>query len=80
MLAAVPEPLQIPAGLLISGRRSIAGWASDPSKDSEDTLKFAAMNEIRPVVEVYPLDRTGEAYQSMITGKARFRAVPQIAQ
>jgi D-arabinose 1-dehydrogenase-like Zn-dependent alcohol dehydrogenase len=69
-----PDPIQVPAGLLI-GRRSIAGWSSGRSIDSEETMAFAVRTGVRSMNEPYPLDRAAEAYDRMMSGKARFRVV-----
>ena len=75
VLGAADEPLQVPATLLISGRRSIQGWPSGTSIDSQDTLAFSALNGVRPMTEVFPLEHATEAYERMMSGKARFRVV-----
>jgi D-arabinose 1-dehydrogenase-like Zn-dependent alcohol dehydrogenase len=61
--------------LLILGRRSIAGWPSGTSIDSQDTLAFSLLTGVRPMTEAFPLERAAEAYEHMMSGKARFRAV-----
>jgi alcohol dehydrogenase/propanol-preferring alcohol dehydrogenase len=61
--------------LLIMGRRSVEGWYSGTSIDSEDTLGFSVQSGVRSMNEVYPLERAAEAYDRMISGKARFRVV-----
>jgi len=75
VLGAPPEPLEVSAGLLISGRRSITGWPSGASIDSQDTLAFSVLAGVRAMTEVFPLERAAEAYDRMMSGKARFRAV-----
>jgi D-arabinose 1-dehydrogenase-like Zn-dependent alcohol dehydrogenase len=60
---------------LLGGRRSIVGWPSGSSIDSQDTLSFSALTGVRPVNQVFPLERASEAYELMMSGKARFRAV-----
>ena len=60
---------------LIGKRASVQGWPSGTSKDSEDTLRFSAMMGVRPMIERFPLAQAREAYQQMMSGKARFRAV-----
>src|SRR5919109_2827352 len=75
ILGAAAEPLEVPAGLLIAGRRSIMGWPSGTSIDSQDTLSFSVLAGVRPMTEVFPLQRAAEAYESMMSGKARFRVV-----
>ncbi len=75
IVGAPEDPLQVPAGVLIGGRRSIAGWPSGKSIESEDTMKFAALTGVRSRNEVFPLERAQEAYDRMMSGKARFRVV-----
>jgi alcohol dehydrogenase/propanol-preferring alcohol dehydrogenase len=75
IVGAPPEPLQVPAGLLIFGRRAVAGWPSGRSIDSQDTMAFAAQTGIRSRNETYPLDRAAAAYDRMMSGQARFRVV-----
>jgi D-arabinose 1-dehydrogenase-like Zn-dependent alcohol dehydrogenase len=75
VLGAPIEPIQAPAFLLIAGSRSIRGWYSGTSIDSEDTLAFAKRNEVRSMNEIFPFERAPEAYARMMSGKARFRAV-----
>jgi D-arabinose 1-dehydrogenase-like Zn-dependent alcohol dehydrogenase len=79
VLGAPAEPLEVSAFLLIGGRRSIAGWPSGTSIDSEDTLSFSATTGVRPMTEVFPLERAAEAYDRMMSGQARFRVVLTIA-
>src|SRR5229473_6680607 len=69
------QPLEITGRLLIAGRRSISGWPSGSPIDSQDTLAFCALTGVRPMTEVFPLERAPEAYERMLTGKARFRVV-----
>ena len=69
------EPFEVSPLLLISGRRAIAGWPSGRSIDSEDTLRFSAQTGVRPMIETFPLERAAEAYERMMSGKARFRVV-----
>ena len=79
VVGAPQDPLQVPAGLLIGGRRSIAGWPSGRSIDSQDTMAFAARTGVRSMNEVFPLDSAAEAYERMMSGKARFRVVLTMA-
>ncbi len=69
------QPLEISPLALISARRSIEGWPSGTSKDSEDTMDFSVLSKVRPLIETYPLERATEAYERMMSGKARFRVV-----
>eukprot|EP00043_Microstomoeca_roanoka_P008949 m.85736 g.85736 ORF g.85736 m.85736 type:complete len:362 (+) comp14438_c0_seq2:163-1248(+) len=69
------EPMQVPPTALIPTRRRIQGWPSGSPFDSEQTLKFAAENGIRSVIEEYPLDKAKEAYDRMMSSEAEFRVV-----
>jgi D-arabinose 1-dehydrogenase-like Zn-dependent alcohol dehydrogenase len=64
------SPLQ-----LIGGNRSVRGWYSGTSIDSEDTMAFSVLSGVRSMNEVFPLARVAEGYDHMLSGKARFRAV-----
>jgi len=75
VLGVPGEPLQVSAGPLVMQRQSVHGWPSGTSIDSEDTLKFSESTHVRPLIEKYPLDRAPEAYDRMMSGKARFRVV-----
>jgi D-arabinose 1-dehydrogenase-like Zn-dependent alcohol dehydrogenase len=60
---------------LITGSRAIQGWASGTPADAEDTLRFAELTGVRPMIETYPLDKAAEAYARMMSGNAQFRVV-----
>jgi D-arabinose 1-dehydrogenase-like Zn-dependent alcohol dehydrogenase len=60
---------------LLLGRRTVTGWPSGTGMDSEDTLNFSALTGIKPMIEIYPLEKAGEAFDRMMSGKARFRVV-----
>jgi D-arabinose 1-dehydrogenase-like Zn-dependent alcohol dehydrogenase len=72
---AAEQPIQVAAAALIGTLGSIAGHASGTSMDSQDTLSFSALSGVRPWVETLPLAQAAEAYERMISGKARFRMV-----
>ena len=75
VLGVPDKPFEANAIALIMGNRSIAGWASGTGMDSEDTLNFSALSGVKPMIETYPLDRAAEAFDRMMSGKARFRVV-----
>ncbi|HXV47674.1 MAG TPA: alcohol dehydrogenase [Candidatus Binatia bacterium] len=80
ILGAAAEPMQVPGVPLILGRRSIVGWPSGSSIDSQDTLSFSLLTGVRSMNEIFPLERAAEGYEHMMSGKARFRAVLKIGQ
>jgi D-arabinose 1-dehydrogenase-like Zn-dependent alcohol dehydrogenase len=71
-------PLSVDPILLIARQRSLKGWYSGTSIDSQDTLAFSASNNVQSMNEIFPLDRAAEAYDRMMSGNARFRVVLQI--
>ncbi|HTW89111.1 MAG TPA: alcohol dehydrogenase, partial [Candidatus Binataceae bacterium] len=75
LILGAAGPLQIFPLPLILGCRSIKGWYSGVSIDSEDTLAFSVLAGVRSMNEVLPLERVAEAYERMMSGKARFRMV-----
>ena len=74
VVGAVPS-MEVSPLVLLGGRRSIKGWYSGTSIDSEDTLAFSARTGVRSRNELFPLERAAEAYERMLSGKARFRVV-----
>ncbi len=69
------EPFDVTPIQLIGGRKSIMGWPSGSAKDSEECMKYCALTGIRPMLERFPFKDVEKAYECMISGKARFRAV-----
>lgn len=75
VLGAPPEPIETSAAALISAQRSMVGWYSGTSIDAQDTLAFSEQTGVRSMNEIYPLEQAAEAYERMLSGKARFRVV-----
>jgi D-arabinose 1-dehydrogenase-like Zn-dependent alcohol dehydrogenase len=75
MVIGATPTLTVPPLQLLRGRQSVKGWYSGTSIDSQETLAFSALCGVRPMNEVYPLERAAEGYERMMSGKARFRAV-----
>ena len=75
VIGAAFDPIEVTPIQLIGGNRMIQGWASGTPIDSEDTLRFAELTGVRPMIETYPLEKAGEAYARMLSGDAQFRVV-----
>jgi D-arabinose 1-dehydrogenase-like Zn-dependent alcohol dehydrogenase len=69
------DPIEVTPVQLISGVRSIQGWAAGTPADTEDTLRFAELSGVRALIETYPLEKAAEAYDRMLGGHAQFRVV-----
>ncbi len=70
-----PEPIAVTPLDLIPQRKSILGWPSGDAMDSQETLEFAALTKTHVMVEVFPLEKAASAFEHMLSGKVRFRAV-----
>ena len=75
VIGAPHDALQVSALQLIPGSRSVAGWASGTSQDSEETLNFSSLTGVKAQIETFPLEKAAEAYARMMSGKSRFRVV-----
>jgi D-arabinose 1-dehydrogenase-like Zn-dependent alcohol dehydrogenase len=75
VIGAAFEPIEVTPIQLISGSRTIQGWAAGIPADSEDTLRFAELSGVRPMIETYPLEKAAEGYARMMSGDAQFRVV-----
>ena len=69
------DPIEVTPVQLITGSRGIQGWAAGTPADAEDTLRFAELTGVRPMIETYPLEKAAEAYARMMSGNAQFRVV-----
>ncbi|EUC16851.1 alcohol dehydrogenase [Paraburkholderia hospita] len=75
ILGVADKPIEVPPVQFIMGRNAVQGWPSGSSADSEDTLAFSALADVKPMIETYPIERAAEAYDRMMSGAARFRVV-----
>src|ERR1039458_8425904 len=75
VVGAGADPLAVTPIQLIVGSKTLQGWASGIATDSEDTMQFSTLSGVRPMIEKYPLEKAAEAYDQVISGRARFRVV-----
>jgi D-arabinose 1-dehydrogenase-like Zn-dependent alcohol dehydrogenase len=75
VVGASMDPIEVSPIQLIFGKKAIKGWASGLPTDSQDTLRFAELTGVRPMIEKYPFAKAAEAYARMMSGKAEFRVV-----
>src|SRR6267142_6777153 len=75
VIGATFDPIEVTPPQLIFGNRTIQGWAAGTPADSEDTLRFAELSGVRPMIETYPLEKAAEGYARMMSGNAQFRVV-----
>jgi len=75
VVGATTDPIEVTPVQLITGSRTIQGWASGTPADAEDTLSFCELTGVRSMIEMYPLEKAAEAYDRMMSGHAQFRVV-----
>ena len=75
VVGVAAEPIEVTPVQLVNGSHTIQGWASGTPADAEDTLHFAELSGVRPMIETYPLEKAAEAYARMMSGDAQFRVV-----
>jgi D-arabinose 1-dehydrogenase-like Zn-dependent alcohol dehydrogenase len=76
LVVGVPhDPISINVMQIVGEKQRVQGWPSGSAIDSEDTLRFSVLTGVRPMIETYPLEKAAEAYDRMMSGKARFRVV-----
>ncbi len=75
VIGATFDPMEVAPVQLITGCRTNQGWVAGTPADSEDTLRFAELSGVRPMIETYPLEKAAEAYARMMSGNAQFRVV-----
>jgi D-arabinose 1-dehydrogenase-like Zn-dependent alcohol dehydrogenase len=75
VVGAPTDSIEVLPLQLLFGKKGIKGWAGGIPTDSEDTLRFAEMTSVRPMIEKFPLAKAAEGYARMMSGKAEFRVV-----
>ncbi len=75
VIGATFDPIEVTPAQLITGSRIIAGWAAGTPADCDDTLAFAELSGVRPMIETFPLEKASEGYARMMSGDAKFRVV-----
>jgi len=75
VVGASAEPIEVGPFQLVLRQKGVFGWAAGTASDSEDTMNFAALTGVKPMIETYPLEQAPEAYARMMSAKATFRVV-----
>jgi D-arabinose 1-dehydrogenase-like Zn-dependent alcohol dehydrogenase len=75
VIGATFDPIEVTPIQLFLGSRTIQSWAAGTATDSEDTLRFAELTGVRPMIETYPLEKVGEAYARLPSDNAQFRVL-----
>jgi D-arabinose 1-dehydrogenase-like Zn-dependent alcohol dehydrogenase len=79
LILGAAQPFTISPVQLLMSQLSVKGWYSGASIDSQDTMRFSALTGVRSMNEEYPMAKVDDAYERMMSGKARFRVVLRMA-
>ncbi len=79
VVGITPHSISVSPLWIISARRSVAGWPSGTSIESQDTMAFSALTGVHSMNQTFPLEKADEAYDLMMSGQARFRVVLEIS-
>jgi D-arabinose 1-dehydrogenase-like Zn-dependent alcohol dehydrogenase len=75
VIGLAPDPMEVKTGSLVFGMHSISGSVTGSVQDEQETMEFSLLENIEPMIEIMPLSKAREAYDRMMTAKARFRMV-----
>lgn len=79
VVGAVLEPIPVPAFALIGAEREVSGSPTGAPVDIATMLDFAARHDVRPQIEMFPMDQVNDALKHLADGKARYRIVLKAA-
>ncbi|KAL5045994.1 hypothetical protein BDW71DRAFT_197766 [Aspergillus fruticulosus] len=75
LLLSLPGELPIDTVTMLKYGLSVQVWPSGHASDSEEAISFTELHGIDCRVEEFPLDKANEAFDAMLKGTVRFRAV-----
>ncbi|KAL4771848.1 chaperonin 10-like protein [Aspergillus nidulans var. acristatus] len=75
LILSVPGELPIDTVTMLKYGASVQLWPCGHAADSEDAIAFTELQRINCRVEEFPLAKANEAFESMLKGTVRFRAV-----
>ncbi|MGZ0041344.1 zinc-binding dehydrogenase [Paenibacillus ottowii] len=75
IVAGSGERLELSAMDFLKGPHTVKGSFTGQAKEVEAAVRFSVLTDVRPMIEVFPLDKASEAYEKMMSAKTRFRAV-----
>jgi D-arabinose 1-dehydrogenase-like Zn-dependent alcohol dehydrogenase len=75
VMGVATDEMNLPAGPLAFQGYEVIGSAHNGTEYLMEALELVAQGKVKPMIEVYPKERIGEAYEATSTGRARFRSV-----
>ena len=65
VIDALGAGVSVTPAQLITGSRSLQGWASGTAADAADAVNFAELTGVCPMIETYPFEKAAEGYARM---------------
>ncbi|MEW2402641.1 alcohol dehydrogenase catalytic domain-containing protein [Streptomyces sp. NPDC046862] len=65
----------VPVARLVMNGHTLTGHLTGSARETEEAMRFAVINGVRPMIERMPLERAGEAVTRLRSGTPRFRIV-----
>jgi D-arabinose 1-dehydrogenase-like Zn-dependent alcohol dehydrogenase len=75
MMGIAFDEMTLPALPLVSQSYQIIGSAHNTIEHLVEALDFVARGEVQPMIEVFPKERVADAYDKVVSGDVRFKAV-----
>ncbi|WP_165396241.1 alcohol dehydrogenase catalytic domain-containing protein [Streptomyces sp. F001] len=70
----------VPAARLVMNGHTVTGHLTGSPRETEEAMRFAVTNGVRPMIERMPLEQAGEAVTRLRSGAPRFRIVLHTAR
>ncbi|KAK2868012.1 hypothetical protein FQN49_003240 [Arthroderma sp. PD_2] len=75
LMLSIPGDITVNTSIMVRYGISVHSWPSGHATNSEDAIAFTELENINCMVEKFPLERANDAYEAMVKGTVRFRAV-----
>ncbi|XP_021301190.1 probable mannitol dehydrogenase [Herrania umbratica] len=79
ILVGLPDkPLELPVFPLILGRKAVAASCIEGMQETQEMINFAAQHDLKPDIEVIPVDYVNTAMERLAKGDVKYRFVIDI--
>lgn len=78
MVGGVAKPLELPVFSLLGGRKLVAGSLIGGIKETQEMIDFAAEHNVKPDIEVVPIDYVNTAMERLEKADVKYRFVIDI--
>ncbi|KAJ1406979.1 Polyketide synthase, enoylreductase domain [Sesbania bispinosa] len=78
MVGAPEKPLELPVFPLLLGRKIVAGSCIGGIKETQEMIDFAAKHNVKPDIEVIPIDYVNTAMERLLKADVKYRFVIDI--